>query len=130
MFILVRYINSCSLSFFIWGLSLSIFANNPARPSTELKSIPIKKEDDSEEPKEKTTGEKLAKKDESKKEIKVEKLSKKVTTKEKKPVESKSKEKTANSEKQIEKPEESKEKPTEKKSEDENNSDDVKEGGK
>jgi len=103
---------------------------HPARPSAEFKSIPIKKEDKSEESKDKPTGEKLAKIDEAKKEIKVEKLSKKETAQEKNPVESKSKEKPADSKKQIEKPEESKEKPTEKKSEDKNKSDDVKEGGK
>jgi ribosomal protein S4 len=128
---------------------------HPARPSAEFKSIPIKKEDKSEESKNKLTGGKPAKKDESKKGIVGGKTSEKATAQGKKPVEGKSKEKLAgtpegkppktekktsedlsqkkkpaDSEKQIEKPEESKDEPTEEKSGDKNKSDDVKEGGK
>lgn len=127
---------------------------HPARPSSDFKSIPIKKEDKSEESKDKPKGGKPAKTDEAKKGIPEGKLSEKETAQEKKPIESKSKEKPAgtpeekppktegkasedleqgkkpvDSEKQIEKPE-SKDEPTEGKSEDKNKSNNVKEGGK
>jgi len=127
---------------------------HPARPSSEFKSIPIKKESKSEESKDKPTGGKQAKTDEVKKDIEEEKPSEKEAAQEKKSVENKSKEKPAgipdkkppktegktsedlaqeikpvDSEKQIEKPE-SKDGPTKKKSEDKNKSDDFREGGK
>ena len=101
---------------------------HPARPSSEFKSIPIKKRDKSEESKDKSKGEKPAKTDKAKKDIAEEKPSKKVTAQEEKPGESEAKKKPADSEKQSEKPE-SKDEPIEGKIEDKKKSDDDKEGG-
>jgi small subunit ribosomal protein S4 len=128
---------------------------HPARPSAEIKSIPIKKEDKTEESEDKSIREKPTKTDEAKKDIVEEKPAEKENFQKKKSVESKpkgkpagtpegippktekkasadlsQKEKSTDSEKQIIKSEESKDESKEEKSEDKNKSVDVKEGGK